>query len=369
MKRLIFLITIIAMVSCTEKKAVQDSITTDTRHSSLLLMQNLDDGLTLCRIINPWKNDETLAQYLLVPENSNCIDAQEFESIEKRFGDCILIHTPLRRMALTSSCHGYLLSQLGALDNVAVYCDAEYVEYASTKEKIANSQIINGGSSLSPNIETILSQRCDAIWISPFENATAGNIAALPLTIIHCADYMEYSPLGRAEWMRFYGRLVGKGAEADSLFNVVEVRYNAIKEKNQERDSITIFAELPYQATWYVPGGNSTMGIMYRDAGYRYVWADDDHSGSLALSAEIVLEKAQYADCWVIKYMSEKDYELEDLLSQNDIYRQFKASQTGNVFGCNTNHSDFYDVMPFRPDSLLHELQNLGNGSYFKRLK
>ena len=357
------------MVSCTEKKAVQDSIHSETHYASLLKMQSLDNGMTLCQIVNPWKADNALAQYLLLPETERSFDVGELEKIESIYGKCVVVSTPLRRMALTSSCHGYLLSQLGALDNVAVYCDAEYVEYASTKEKIANSQIINGGSSLSPNIETILSQRCDAIWISPFENVTAGNIAALPLTIIHCADYMENSPLGRAEWMRFYGRLVGKGTEADSLFNVVEVRYNAIKEKTQERDSITIFAELPYQATWYVPGGNSTMGIMYRDAGYRYVWADDDHSGSLALSAEIVLEKAQYADCWVIKYMAEKDYELEDLLSLNDIYRQFKASQTGNVFGCNTNHSDFYDVMPFRPDSLLHELQNLGNGSYFKRLK
>lgn len=357
------------MLSCTEKKAVQDSIHSETRHASLLKMQNLDNGLTLCRVVNPWKTDETLAQYLLVPENCNSIDTQEFDSIETLFGDCILIHTPFRHMALTSSCHGYLLSQLGALDNVAVYCDAEYAEYALTKEKIANGQIINGGSSLSPNIETILSQQCDAIWISPFENVSAGNIATLPLTIIHCADYMENSPLGRAEWMRFYGRLAGKGAEADSLFKVVETRYDALKEKTQERDRVTIFAELPYQATWYVPGGKSTMGIMYGDAGYRYVWADDDHSGSLALSAETVLEKAQDADCWVIKYLAEEDYSLEDLLSQNDIYRQFKASQTGNVFGCNTAHSDFYDVMPFRPDSLLDELQNLGNGSFFKILK
>ena len=357
------------MLSCTEKKAAQDSIHSETRHATLLKMQSLDNGMTLCRIANPWKAEESLAQYLLLPETEGTLEGGILDKIESQYGKCIVVSTPLRRMALTSSCHGYLLSQLGALDNVAVYCDAEYVEYAVTKEKIANNRIINGGSSLSPNIETILSQHCDAIWISPFENATAGNIAVLPLTIIHCADYMENSPLGRAEWMRFYGRLVGKGAEADSLFSIVETRYFAIKEKALPADSVTLFAELPYQATWYVPGGNSTMGIMYRDAGYRYVWADDDHSGSLALSAEIVLEKAQYADCWVIKYMAEKDYELEDLLSQNDIYRQFKASQTGNVFGCNTNHSDFYDVMPFRPDSLIDELQNLGKGSYFKILK
>ena len=357
------------MLSCTEKKAVRDSIISETRYASLLKMQSLDNGMTLCRIANPWKADEALAQYLLIQGTDSKIEGEELAKIESQYGRCTVVGTPLRRMALTSSCHGYLLVQLGALDDVAVFCDAEYVEYASTKEKISNGQIINGGSSLSPNIETLLSQQCDAMWISPFENATSNNIAALPLTIIHCADYMENSPLGRAEWMRFYGRLVSKGTEADSLFNVVEVRYNAIKEKTQERDSITIFAELPYQATWYVPGGKSTMGIMYGDAGYRYVWADDDHPGSLALSAEIVLEKAQRADYWVVKYMAEEDYELEDLLSQNDIYRQFKASQTGNVFGCNTNPSDFYDVMPFRPDSLLHELQNLGNGCYFKRLK
>lgn len=200
------------MLSCTEKKAAQDSIHSETRHATLLKMQSLDNGMTLCRIANPWKAEESLAQYLLLPETEGTLEVGILDKIESQYGKCIVVSTPLRRMALTSSCHGYLLSQLEALDNVAVYCDAEYVEYAVTKEKIANNRIINGGSSLSPNIETILSQHCDAIWISPFENATAGNIAVLPLTIINCADYMENSPLGRAEWMRFYGRLVGKGA-------------------------------------------------------------------------------------------------------------------------------------------------------------
>lgn len=374
MRKLFFLLYLFLVESCTVSNTVQDTLSSESRYASLLQIESLDQGMTLCRITNPWKPEETIKQYLLVPKAYDEFNNENEHDIEQRYGTCEVIRTPLTHIALSSSCHGYLLSQLDAIDNIAVFLDAEYVAYSETKYRIETQQIINGGSSLAPNIETIISQQCDAIWFTPFENASTGNIEILPITKICCADYMEASPLGRAEWMRFYGRLVDKAEQADSLFALVESNYTEIKD-NVDRSSVTnadsshmLFSELPYQATWYVPGGQSTMGIMYRDAGYRYAWADDSHSGSLALSAEVVLEQAQDADYWLIKYISDHDYTIGDLVAQNEYYGQFKATKDGNVFGCNTRYSDFYDVMPFRPDLLLNELQNLGNGTYFKRL-
>ena len=367
------------MISCTPKKEVQDITDSSIRHASLLQMQELEDGITLCRIANPWKQDETAAQYLLVPSNNDGFGEKEIKIITEKYGESEIIRTPLERMTITASCHGYLLEQIGALKNVAVFCDPEYVMYSPVRQLIDNNTIVNGGTSMAPNIETILSKESDAIWISPFENASAGNISTLPIHVIYCADYMETSPLGRAEWMKFYGRLVNKANETDSLFCIIESRYDSIKNNNHlsmvqpisKESAKTLLSELPYQSTWYIPGGKSTTGILYKDAGYNYPWADDEHSGSLALSAEIVLDKAQDADLWVFKYLADHNYTLSELLGQNPFYGQFKAAKNGNVYGCNTQSSDFYDVTPFRPDILLDELKDLDDDStrYFKKLQ
>lgn len=361
-------------MSCTNHKGVQDITNNSTEYASLLQMQDLGDGILLCRIANPWKSDEALAQYLLVASDNKEFDAKTEQFIVKTYGECQVIRTPLERNTLTSSCHGYLLDQIDASGSIAVFCDAEYVTYSKIREKIESREIINGGSSMAPNVETILSQQSDAIWISPFENASLGYLSSLQIPAIYCADYMETSPLGRAEWMKFYGRLVGKAAVADSLFNVVESNYkNAVVLISDSLESHSyarkkIMSELPYQATWYVPGGMSTMGILFHDAGFDYPWAEDPHSGSLALSAEIVLDKAQDADYWIFKYYADHEYSLEELLSQNPYYPQFKAAIDANVFGCNTQLTDYYDVTPFRPDILLSELQSLGNGIFFMKL-
>lgn len=357
-------------ISCTSNRSVQEIDNSLIEHASLLKMQKFDDGIVLCRIANPWNTGETTAQYLLVPTENKLFNEKSEKEFADRYGASKVIRTPLERVTLTSSCHGYLLDQIDASGTISVFCDAEYVTYTAIKDLIAQGKIANGGNSMAPNAETILSHNSDAIWISPFENAANGNIGNLPIHTIYCADYMETSPLGRAEWMKFYGCLVGKGTEADSLFTLVVEKYKSIKESSSlGSNRPSLFADLPYQSTWYVAGGCSTMGIMYNDAGYEYIWANDNHSGSLALSEEIVLSKAHDADIWLFKYYADHEYTKEEFLAMNTYYAQFKAVQEGNVFGCNTMFTDYYDVTPFRPDILLSELQSLDKGTYFHIIK
>lgn len=340
-------------------------------------MQNLKHDIVLCRIYSPWRSNEIVAQYLLVPKSYEGFDDEEAIAYEAEYGESTILRTPLERMTLSASCHGYLLTQLGATENIAVYCDADYIVYDELRQYISDGRIKSGGNSFAPNIETILSVQSDALWISPFENSTPANIETLPLPIIYCADYMENTPLGRAEWMRFYGRMVGKGYEADSLFAYVEQNYEAIARHSNDSissDSISseikpqLLTDLPMGATWYIPGGCSTMGIMYQDAGYDYPWANDNHSGSLALSPEMVLAKANDADIWLFKYYDETDWSYDDFLVQSPYYGQFKAAKDTNIWACNTAKCDYYDIAPFRPDSILKELEDLGIG-YFQRLK
>lgn len=348
-----------------------DTTVTMTCHSHLLRMQAVSEG-TLVRVRDPWHPDADLAQYLLVDRSADVLSPSFSARVEACYGTVTIQQVPLQRIAVTSGCHTWLLAQLGALDQVAVLCDTGYIcspevqSWMRSPRADGSARIADGGSSTSPNAEILLSSAVDALWTSPMEGAAASHVGQLPIPVVYCADYMETSPLGRAEWMRFYGRLVGKAAQADSLFEAVSQRYLAHVGHNDHGPRL--LAELPYGATWYVPGGQSTASQLYQDAGFVYPWADDTHAGSLALSQEAVLAQAADCDVWIIKYHDpQADWTLSQLTAQNPAYSQLRATQAGQVWGCNTARSDFFDVTPFRPDSLLESLSTM-NGAFFQRL-
>lgn len=356
--------------SCNQQNPA--SITNEMEYATLLQIEDLDEEVTLCRILDPWRTERVLKQYLIVPKTSAWNEKRAEECLT-RYGEAEVVRTPLTSITLTSACHAWLLSQLEALDHVSVVCDTSYVmadnvrRWMRSQKPDGRAMILDGGSSMSPNVEVMLQAESDALWISPYEGGDLSQIERLPLSTILCAEYMENNPLGRAEWMKFYGLLIGRRSEAEQLFRYVADNYRQSTVTN-EGSGQKLLAELPYGATWYVPGGASTAAILYDDAGLDYYWRDDNHAGSLSLSKEAVLAQAQACDLWLIKYNDPTgDWTLDDLLRQDEIYGQFKAAHEGNVWACNTARSDFFDVTPFRPDSLLHSLV-AADGGFFGRM-
>lgn len=105
--------------------------------------------------------------------------------------------------------------------------------------------------------------------LSPFENSGGyGRVGKLGVPVIECADYMETSPLGRAEWLRFYGLLVGQEQRGDSLFAQIEKEYLALKDLAAQATSRpTVLSDLKYGSAWYIAGGQSTTDACMRMPG------------------------------------------------------------------------------------------------------
>jgi iron complex transport system substrate-binding protein len=224
---------------------------------------------------------------------------------------------------------------------------------------------------MSPVIEKIIDLRPDALLLSPFENSGGyGQLEEIDIPIVECAEYMEPSPLGRAEWVRFYGLLYGCEHEADSLFALVDSSYQALRHTVMSESRNPVMPESRHPDTapktsvlvdkvtgsvWYVPGGRSTIGQMLSDAGARYPWASDDRSGSIALPFETVLERAGDCDVWLLRYSGQQPLTRQQLLSEHRGYNQFRSFREGRVYGCNVEQSMFYEDSPFRPDLLLSD--------------
>lgn len=316
------------------------------RHSSLLKIVDCD-GYTVVDVADPW-GDKTLQRYLLVPSDAE---------LPNNLPDGILLRTPLEKVVLSSGVHAGLLCEFGVESAVKGVCDAGYFYNDAVAGGLASGAVADCGSSSSVNREVVVQLSPNAVFVSPYENASMDNLEELGYPIIMCADYMETSPLGRAEWMRFYGRLFGKAALCDSLFASVCNDYETLRQSVKNVGyRPRLMCELKKGQVWYVPCGGSTMGRMYADAGADYLFSYNNGSGSVPLSYEVVLDKAIDSDVWLFKDNSKQDKTYSSLLAEYDGYKHFKPFREGRIFACNTSHKRIFEETAFHPEILLKEL-------------
>lgn len=319
------------------------------KYSSLLQIVKHAD-YTVVTIRNPWDTLKVLHTYLL---------ADREKPLPEHLPEGTVVRTPLQKSVIYSSVHCSLWPELDELKGIGGVCGLEYIKLPQIQEGCRNGSIVNVGNSMNPDIECIIDLRPDAILLSPFENSGGyGRVGKLNIPIIECADYMETSALGRAEWMRLYGLLLGKEAQADSLFAGIEKEYLTLTQqvKSQNLKRPTVISEMKNSSAWYIPGGNSTMGRLYQDAGADYVFASLSNSGSVPLAFETVFDRGGNADIWLIKYNQPQDKTYSELERDYAPYARFKAFQDRKVYGCNTNHVPFYEESPFHPELLLKDL-------------
>ena len=346
----IFLLTLLS--ACGGRSKTSSAIETEEaislRYAENLTLSATED-YTIARLRNPWDTTKILHTYILVDKE---------KSLPANLPEGTLVRTPLSKAIVYSSVHCGLLQQIGALKSIGGICDLKYIKLPEIQEGCQNGTIIDVGNGMNPDIEKIIDLHPDAIMLSPFENSGGyGRVEKLNIPIIECADYMETSALGRAEWMRFYGLLFGQAQKADSFFAEVEKNYNDLKALVAPVSyAPSVISELKNGSAWYVPGGKSTSARIYADAGANYVFAADAHSGSVPLAFETVFDKGQNADFWLIKYNQAIDKTYSELKSDYAPYAGFRAFKEHNIYGCNTGKVAFYEDSPFHPDWLLKDL-------------
>ena len=376
--RFLFLTTIVVLLTAcrggqtSSVQAVGDTLA--FKYATQLTVVRYD-GYTVATLKNPWKEGMTLHQYLLVP-TSAAADSSLF-TLHSSLPNATVIRTPLSRSMIFSTVHCAMLMDFGKQDCIAGVADLKYIKIPFIQQQVQQGKITDVGDGLSPVVEKIIDQRPDALFLSPFENSGGyGKLEDIDIPIVECAEYMESTPLGRAEWLRFYGLLFGCEQKADSLFDAIDKNYNQLKTLVTQKNRPSVLLDNVTGSVWYVPGGKSTIGQMIQDAGGSYPWAADEHSGSVSLPFENVLEKAGETDVWLFRYSSDHDITYDELRSEHHGYNQFKAFREKNVYGCNVELSPFYEETPFRPDWLLNdfirilhpELEGLAPLRYYKKL-
>ena len=376
-------------------------------------------------VANPWKAGTLLHRYILIPKGEEGDKTVTRLALQRTSGmGCTTdtVRTPVERSAVFIAPHCQLMYELGCQQAIRGVCDLNYINIPDVRKRAASAgkassenassgnassgnasaqnSIVDCGSSMAPDIERIIALKPEAILVSPFENSGGyGKLDKLHIPIIEAADYMESSPLGRAEWMKFYGMLfgkdknisttvagkalttvVGKASEAtlpascelkaDSLFAKIEKEYLKLKaEAGKLPKGLSILTERKTGNVWYVPGGQSTIGILLKDANARYIFSDDKHSGSLPMSPEQILAKGSQVDVWAFKYFGGAPLSQVQLLQEYDGYKALAAFNRGNIYQVGTSTVPYFELTSFHPELLLREFIILAHGSRFGKLR
>ncbi len=332
-------------------------------------------------ITNPWKAGTMLHRYILIPKGKEGDKTVAMLAKRRSTGArCTTdtVRTPVESNLVFTAPHCQLLTELGCQNAITGVCDKDYINIPDIKSraqadaKVAHP-IMDCGSSMQPDIERIIALHPEALLISPFENSGGyGKLDKLRIPVIETADYMETSPLGRAEWIKLYGLLLGS-SKADSLFSAIEKEYLQLKAEAAKLPlGLSILTERKTGNVWYVPGGKSTMGILLRDAHARYIFADDTHSGSLSMSPEQIIAKGNQVDVWAFKYFGGNALTKQDLLAEYQGYQALKAFQTGTVYETDTSCEPYFELTSFHPEILLREFIILSHpeaGDKFGKLR
>lgn len=223
MRQLILLgLMVVWLSSCGNRTGFsqEDGDTLHLKYSTLLSIVR-HDGYTEVDIRNPWKEGMLLHSYILVPKDGEIPEQLPHGSI---------IRTPVERAAVFTTVHCSLLNTLGHGGNIVAVADLKYIKIPFVQEQVRKGKIADCGNGMSPVVEKIMDVKPDIIMLSPFENSGGyGKLEDIDIPLVECAEYMESSPLARAEWMKFYGMLFGEEARADSLFAVVDNNYQQLK--------------------------------------------------------------------------------------------------------------------------------------------
>lgn len=332
-------------------------------------------------IANPWKAGTMLHRYILIPKGKEGDKTVAMLARRRSTGArCTTdtVRTPVESNLVFTAPHCQLLTELGCQNAITGVCDKDYINIPDIKSraqadaKVAHP-IMDCGSSMQPDIERIIALHPEALLISPFENSGGyGKLDKLRIPVIETADYMETSPLGRAEWIKLYGLLLGS-SKADYLFSAIEKEYLQLKAEAAKLPlGLSILTERKTGNVWYVPGGKSTMGILLRDAHARYIFADDTHSGSLSMSPEQIIAKGNQVDVWAFKYFGGNALTKQDLLAEYQGYQALKAFQTGTVYETDTSCEPYFELTSFHPEILLREFIVLSHpeaGDKFGKLR
>lgn len=310
------------------------------------------DGFTVMKVTKPWPNATKTFTYV-------CSNSKEI--IPDSLAKYTFIQTPIQNLVATSTTHISSIVALNESTKLKGFPNLDYISSPVVRTLIKEGKVMELSDQENLNFEKTVDLQPQLIVGLSIDNETSkfNQFEKAGIPVVYNADWVETSPLGKAEWVKFFGVLFDKQKEANEYFQKIVSEYNEAKELvSKINETPTVLSGSIFQDIWYAPQGESWMADFIKDAKGNYIWKDTKGTGSLSLSLEAVLEKGIDADFWIGPGQFTS---YQEMLAGNKHYNQFKAFQNKKIYSYSLKKGEtggiiFYEDAPNRPDLVLKDL-------------
>ena len=352
-KAFFFTLLFLGLTQCKKTKNIAKATVNENEivHAEGFSIVEYDD-FSILKVKNTYPESDETFTYVLHKENITLPDSL------RQF---IAIQIPIQKIIVTSTTHIPSLEMLGVENTLVAFPTLKYVSSVTTRERIDQGKVREIGKNQSLNTEVILDINPDVIvgFSVDGDLKIYKNLEKSGQKVIFNSDWTEKTPLGKAEWIKFFGALYDKKEKANLEFETIEESYNkALKLAQKAETKPTILAGAIYEDQWFLPQGDSWAALFLKEANGNYLWADSTGTGSIALSFETVLDKAKDADFWIGPGQFSS---IDEIIKDNKNYKFFKAVETKNIYSFSTKKGKtggviYYELAPNRPDLVLKDM-------------
>ena len=353
-----FLLLVVFSFSC-KKERIKETVAPIPK-STIKYAKGFDivieNGLKKLIIKTGYQNATTIFEYLILNTTT-----------KKATLNNQTIQVPIKEIVVTSTTHIPMLELLNEESSIVGFPHTTYISSEKTRALIDTGKIKEIGKESALNTEILLDLQPELVVGYSITSADKSltTVQKAGISVIYNGDWLEETPLGRAEWIKFFGVLYNKEKQADSIFNAIETNYlkaQKIALKAALKPTI-LSGAIMSKDIWNLPAGESFVAQFLKDANLNYLWKDSKGKGSLSLSFESIFDTGRNADYWIAPgYFSSK----EQLLQSNQIYAEFTAFKNDRIYTPSSKKGKtggviYYELAPTRPDLVLKDIIKITN--------
>lgn len=309
---------------------------------------------TLITVRNPWQGAEGVEKRLFI--------SREGEGVPEGFEGQV-IEGSAERVVCMSSTYVAMIDAIGCTERVVGVSGIDFIYNSRVREAASEGRVHDVGHDSNINFELLLTLRPDVVLIYGVagENGVANaKLDELNIPYFYLGDYVEESPLAKAEWTVVVAEILGVRERGEELFAGIESRYLELRKQVEESatERPTVMFNTPYRDTWYMPSSRSYAVRIVEDAGGRYIYDGNHGTASQPIDLELAYVLTREADYWINvgQYAT-----LEDLRRDNPRFVGAKAVREGRVYSSDRRAtakggSDFWESAVVNPDVVLRDL-------------
>ena len=348
------LASLLLLVSCVSNKKTSlegfnQDIYTPEYASGFKILGADNVQSTLIQVFNPWQGAKDVEMSYFISRNG--------EQAPAGFTGPT-IPAGAKQIVCMSSSYIAMLDALGQADRIVAVSGIDYV---SNPYIIAHKDSIKDmGPEM--NYELLLGLKPDVVLlygIGDAQTAVTDKLKELSIPYMYVGEYLEESPLGKAEWMVALSELTDSREKGIEIFSEIPKRYQTLKDLTASVEQRpTVMFNTPWNDSWIMPSTKSYMAQLVNDAGADYIYKENTSNSSAPIGLETAYGLIQKADYWINVGMAST---LDELKAVNPKFTDAKSVREKTAYNNNlrltaTGGNEYWESAVVRPDIVLRDL-------------